>query len=134
MSHIIPDEIVQRKRTWHRAALGWKWAGIGIAIIGVASGLSVTAYAKSPTFANWIPLGGFISALSTALIALLKPLREGARYREAWRILDSACLEYSLGLEADTSLLIKAVKQGEATIGHIESSSSTAKETGTGKR
>jgi hypothetical protein len=133
MPNSIPDEILARKSTWHAAALYWKWAGIVITLVGTLAGLSVTALSQ-----NMGPLqikgAAFLAAAATAILAFLKPLREGSRYREAWRILDSACLEYSLSPAPDHAVLIQAVRNGENTIGHIEASSLPASPAGKKKK
>lgn len=119
----IPSEIEQRLAVWDKSAIQYMVIGFGLLLLSILASLSVTAFADTLGSAA-VRIFGFIAGVCTALLASFNPIDSGFKFRQAWRILDSAILRYKIAPTNNLlEKILEAVEQGEAIIGSISAPS-----------
>lgn len=110
----ILNEAIHRRDIWNLSSYSWSSFGYILIVTGTLSGLSITAFTDSLGIKT-TRIIGFVSAACTALVASLHPIDTGDNFREAWRILDQAILEYKSTdkTKEDVTKLLKSIHDGE---------------------
>ena len=113
------QEAVDLLSTWKFWAYLWNGGAWLLLIVGILSGLAVTAFNET-IGSTKTKILGFISAVCTTVIASASPFDMANRYFSAWRILHHATMEYSYKLDnklnPDFSVVLNAELQGEAIL------------------
>jgi len=113
----IPSEVIERVAIWDAAAIKYMAIGFGLLALSILSSASVTVFTEQLSKVS-IKVLSFVAAASTALLASFNPIDLGYRFRDAWRELDSALLQYKANPEKFTAdNVIQAVANGEGIIG-----------------
>jgi hypothetical protein len=114
----IFNEAIRRRGVWNLSSYSWSTFGYILIVTGTLSGLSITAFTDT-LGVEWTRAMGFLSAACTALVASLHPIDTGDNFREAWRILDQAILEYRSTdkTREDVLKLLKSLHEGEKFLG-----------------
>jgi hypothetical protein len=115
----VPAEVVQRLAVWNRSAYIYFASGYVTLAVGILSGLAVTAFADSLD-KKYIRFLGFLAAVATATLATFSPLDLGRNFRDAWRVLEQASLEYKYGHDKDLTKVFEALKAGENLIRSVD--------------
>lgn len=113
----IPDEFLKRRRTWHLSRITQQGIWILFAIAGILAGLAVTSFAPELQEKGMVRIFGFVSAASTAILSLFKPIQLADKFLEAWRVLDHACIRYKYDPTATIQTLFEAMDKGEKILG-----------------
>jgi hypothetical protein len=111
----VPDELAKELVTWNRIASFHRAAYVVSGLIGVLCPLVVATFADSLATLQ-VRLLSFSAAASVGVFAAFDMGNLATRWREAWKHLNAACLEYELGI-IDIASLTKAYRDGEAIIG-----------------
>jgi len=120
MSIELPSDISSLLATWDSSSIRYLYAGYILVGVGILSGLGVTAFTEMlPKI--WIKILGFLAAGCTAILASYQPIESGNAFRDAWRVLNKASVEYKL-VEAsrDPAKLVAAMEEGERIIARIK--------------
>lgn len=119
MEKVIPDEITKQLSRWNLIASFHRMTHVALGLIGVLCPLVVASFADS--LATWqVRVLSFAASASIAVFAAFEIGNLATRWREAWKHLNSAQLEYKLGI-IDSDGLAKAYREGEAMIGKMKS-------------
>jgi hypothetical protein len=123
----IPPEVLALLETWDASSVRFLVAGYLLVGLGILSGLAVTAFTSTlPNLA--IKTLGFVSAACTGLLAAYHPIEVGNSFRDAWRVLNAASLEYKLDEKKRTAdRLVEAVREGESLIARAQGGSSSGR-------
>jgi hypothetical protein len=113
----VPKEFLIRRRTWKLSRIAQQTIWILFTIAGILAGLAVTSFAPELQEKGMIRYLGFVSAVSTAILSLFKPIQLADKFLDAWRILDHACLRYKYDPTATIDTLFEAMNRGEKVIG-----------------
>jgi hypothetical protein len=123
-----PKEFVKRAEVWLKYFRSWL---VAYYVLAIASTASATAVAATHSVLGchegfgWLyTVLSWLSALSIALLSLLKPWQRAVGYINAWRVMDIALDRYRYNLSLDASQLIDAKASGErmiATMSHYAS-------------
>ena len=127
----IPKEINARRALWNRNATLFHGLFVTLTVLGTVAGLAVSAFADVVSVMAIRGLG-FLAASCSAVVAATSLGRMGDRYREAWRILDLACMKYQADSTRQIGTLLSAIRTGEACIGYLGRSEATTESKGEG--
>jgi hypothetical protein len=117
MEKPIPDEISKQLFRWNMVASFHRAAYVILGLIGVLCPLVVASFAD--VLETWqVRLLSFAASAAIAIFAAFEIGNLTTRWREAWKHLNAARLEYEVGvIEIDD--LVKAYREGEAIIGKM---------------
>ncbi|MEA2991736.1 MAG: hypothetical protein QOD40_656 [Alphaproteobacteria bacterium] len=118
MKRPIPQEISKRLSDWNKIAIFLRATYIALGLIGVLSPLFVATFADA--MVTWqVRALSFAASASVGIFAAFDIGNLTTRWREAWKHLNAACLDYAAGvIEADA--LNKAYREGEDIIGKMK--------------
>ena len=105
-------------RTWNRVAVELRIVHISLAVIGIVCPLIVASFADLLSNLQ-IRVLSFAAAVAIALFSAFEVGRLTTRFREAWKLLNAALLQYEAN-EIDENALNKAYRDGEKTIGQLK--------------
>jgi hypothetical protein len=119
MANEIPDKIRKELSTWNATAVFHRAAYVILGLFGVLCPLVVSSFADS--LATWqVRVLSFLAAASVAIFAAFDVGNLATRWREAWKHLNTASIEYEAGI-IKMEDLAKAYREGEAIIGTMKS-------------
>jgi len=111
----LPDEIDAELRGWRRSAALLQGVQVLLAVVAVISSILVAAQMKlSQTQIRWLAV---LSAIATSMLSAFDPGGEANRFRNAWRVLNSAVVRFQNDQSVAVSTLFDAYDKGEKTIG-----------------
>jgi hypothetical protein len=114
----VVNEIRKELITWNRIASFHRAAYVLLGLIGVLCPLAVATFAD--ILHTWqVRLLSFCAAASTGIFAAFDIGNLATRWREAWKHLNEAHLEYEAGI-IDLAALTKAYRDGEEIIGTMK--------------
>ena len=122
----LPVEISILLKTWDSSSTMFLILGYGLVGIGILCSLAVGAFAA--TLDNkYIKILGFVSAACTALLAAYHPIDVGNAFRDAWRIMNAASLEYKIDESKRVpQTLVGAMREGESIIARSQGANQTS--------
>jgi len=107
------DKILIRNYTFKRWQFFWYSVHYSSGIIAVISGVLVTASGtqSGPDFIqSYTWLWGLLAALLSGVVTFLGPLQKAERYKHAYYSLDTALVNYEIGLLKSDKLMEEYVK------------------------
>lgn len=118
MSAQVPDEVKAQLSLWSRNAMLYMITGYLLAVAGTLCSLAVATFADSliPIYIRSLT---FVAAVSTALLAIIRPFEAANVFWAAWRVLNLATLEFVLDNAHDPARLASAVKEGHRLIAKV---------------
>ena len=113
------EEFEKRLGSWNRSAINYIIIGVVLLATSVVSSALITVFTGTKLLDNeGIKILSFISAVTTALQLKFNPLDIGFRFRDSWRLLDSALLRHATDpVGFPVNKVIDAVDKGEGLIG-----------------
>lgn len=118
MDKDLLPEIKKQLGRWNRVALGLRLIHVSLALIGIVCPLLVASFADLMSTVQTRVLS-FSAAVAVALFSGFEIGRLATRFREAWKLLNAARLEYEQGV-IDGKALTQAYREGEKTIGQLK--------------
>jgi hypothetical protein len=118
MERTVPPDIERRLASWNRFGNFFRSAHITLGIIGVVCPLVVASFAESISTPILKGLS-FAAAAATAIFAAFEIGATATRFREAWKHLNAASIEFKNGA-LDLEGLLKAYREGEVLIGRMK--------------
>lgn len=117
----LPLDIDALLKTWNNSSTLFLVIGYGFLGIGLLCSLGVTV------FTDYLkPLAikslGFAAAASTGILAAFHPIEAGNAFRDAWRVLNRASIEFKLADDKDKNRgsLLDAMSKGEEIIARVQ--------------
>jgi hypothetical protein len=118
MERAIPEEIRRQLSIWNNIARFNRWLYFILGVAGVLCPLVVASFAD--VLETWqVRVLSFAAAASVAIFSAFELGNLTTRWREAWKHLNAARLDYELGI-IDVQGLAKAYREGEAIIGKMK--------------
>jgi hypothetical protein len=117
MKKEIPPEIRRKLANWNRIAVLHRILHVVLGLAGVLCPLVIASFADSLDTLE-VRLLSFASAASVAVFAAFEVGGLAGRWRDAWKHLNAAALEFQLGL-VNEEALVQAYREGEAIIGRV---------------
>ncbi|MFZ2640704.1 MAG: hypothetical protein WA117_06925 [Verrucomicrobiia bacterium] len=117
MNRPLPPEIAKHLRNWNLIASLHRIAHVLLGLAGILCPLAVAAFADELS-TLLIRVISFCGAASIAIFAGFEIGNLATRFREAWKLLHSASLEYETGI-IEMPDLLRAYRDGEKTIGQM---------------
>ena len=113
------DEAIRfRLNSWDQIGNRIRTLQVVLTLAGIVCPLIVAAFADSlPTLLTRIL--SFAAAASVAVFSAFELGRVATRFREAWKLLNGAFLEYEQGI-LDAQGLVEAYRRGEQVIGQLK--------------
>ena len=112
-------EIKEQLSRWNRIANELRMIHVSLALIGIVCPLVVASFADL-MLTIYTRILSFSAAVAVALFSGFEIGRLATRFREAWKLLNAARLEYEQGI-IDGKALTQAYREGEKTIGQLKS-------------
>lgn len=118
MGQTLPPEIERQLASWGRLSTLLRLVHVTLGLIGVVCPLVVATFTDS--IATSILRGlSFASAAAVAIFAAFEIGANAARFREAWKHLNAASIEFRNGV-LNLEGLMKAYREGEVIIGQMK--------------
>jgi len=118
MEKDLLPQINEQLGRWNRVALVLRVTHVSLALMGIVCPLIVASFADLLTV--YTRILSFSAAVAVAVFSGFEIGRRATSFREAWKLLNVARLEYEQGI-IDGKALIQAYREGEKTIGQLKS-------------
>jgi hypothetical protein len=119
MEITLPPDITKLLEVWDQSSTKYLYAGYFLVMASLLCSLGVTIFADHLSKLQ-IKVLGFVAAAGTGLVAAFHPIDAGNAFRDAWRGLNLASIEYKLSKEHDYKKLVTAVLEGEQIIARVQ--------------
>jgi hypothetical protein len=118
MEQAIPPEIAKQLFWWNIFASSLRALYVVLGLFGVVAPLIVASFVDA--LATWgVRALSFLASASVAVFAAFDIGNLATRWREAWKHLNAARLDYEVGI-IKIEGLAKAYREGEAMIGKMK--------------
>ena len=134
MATPVPSDIEILLKTWNNSSTLFLSIGYGLLGLGLLCSLAITVFTDTLNPIK-IKILGFVAAASTAILAAFHPIEAGNAFRDAWRVLNRAAVQFKTSDEKlkDSSTLIDAMSKGEEIIARVQGQVPLAQSTGSQK-
>ncbi len=114
-----PAQIITYLEQWNYSSSALRILQTLLALIAIFTSLFVALQINKvkPNLIKWI---AFISALTIGLLTSFNFGERANRYRNAWRVLNKAVMEYELNQVSEMQVLIDKYYEAEKIIGDVE--------------
>jgi hypothetical protein len=118
MEQTLPPDIERRLASWNCLGILFRLAHVTLGLIGVVCPLVVASFAESipPSILRGL---SFAAAAAIAIFAAFEIGATATRFREAWKHLNAASIEFKTGV-LNLEGLMKAYREGEVLIGQMK--------------
>lgn len=112
----VQEDFAQRLKTWNSASIQYMALGVALLAASILCNAVITVFADAIS-STAVKILSFLSAAATALLARFNPLEIGFKFRDAWRLLDSASLRHAATPDKfPVEKVLDAIDKGEALI------------------